>query len=136
MSSKSLITVFAATGAQGGSVIDVVLSQPDLAAKYQLRGVTRDAKSDKSQALISKGVEMVEADLFDRTSVANAVRGSYGVFLNTDYWTLFDKSKEIQQGINIVDACTFNNVHHLVLSTLPRSLLVRLISRNSSVRGR
>ena len=105
MTSKQTITVFGATGNQGSSVVDTLLSQPQLSAKYKLRGITRNKGSAKAQSLAARGVEMVEADLFDATSIRSAVDGSYGVFANTDYWTLLDKDKEIEQGKNIIRSC-------------------------------
>ncbi|KAG9529396.1 hypothetical protein KCU93_g3582, partial [Aureobasidium melanogenum] len=119
MSSKLILTVFGATGNQGGNVIDTVLSKPDLAAKYDLRGITRDPKSRKSQALAQKGVEMIKADLNDRSSIEAATKGAHGVFAMTDYWSLLDKDKEILQGKTIVDACKNTGVKHLVWSSLP-----------------
>ena len=80
MSSKKLLTIFGATGNQGGSVIDAVLARPELQEKYSLRGITRDPASGKSKALSEKGVEMAQAELNDVESLKTAVKGSYGVF--------------------------------------------------------
>jgi hypothetical protein len=119
MSSKRLLTVFGATGNQGGSVIDVVLARPELSAKYALRGITRDPSSSKSQKLASSGVEVVKGDLDDVESLKTAVAGSYGVFGVTDFWSIMSKSREIQQGKNILAACKAADVKHLVFSALP-----------------
>ncbi|KAK5165933.1 uncharacterized protein LTR77_008857 [Saxophila tyrrhenica] len=119
MSSKKLITVFGATGNQGGSVLDVVLSRPDLQDRYSLRGITRDPESDKSKALNEKGVEMVKADVDDLEAVKAAVKGSYGVFGVTDFWSIMDKEREIKQGKNIFEASKEAGVKHLVWSALP-----------------
>ena len=119
MSTKKLLTVFGATGNQGGSVIDFVLARPQLSAKYALRGVTRDPSSDKSKKLSSQGVEMVKAELDDLESLKTAVKGSYGVFGVTDFWSLMDKNREIQQGKNIFAACKAEGVTHFVFSALP-----------------
>lgn len=119
MSAKRLITVFGATGNQGGSVISVILSHSNLAAKYSLRGISRDPTSGSSQKLVSQGVEMVKADLDDADSLRQAVQGSYGVFGVTDYWATTDKNVEIRQGKSLVDACLDENVQHLVWSSLP-----------------
>ena len=119
MSSKKLLTIFGATGNQGGSVIDTVFAHPELKEKYSLRGITRDPSSGKSKALADKGVEMVKAELDDVESLKQAITGSYGVFGITDFWSLMDKQKEIQQGKNIFDACKAEGVKHFIFSSLP-----------------
>lgn len=119
MASKRIITIFGATGNQGSSVIDVLLSRSDLMNEYSCRGVTRNKNGDKAKALAVRGVQMVEADLNDRPSITAAIQGSYGVFINTDYWSLLDKDAEIKQGTNVFDSCKQAGVHHVVVSTLP-----------------
>lgn len=118
MSGKRVLTIFGATGNQGGSVIDVVLARPNLAQKYALRGISRDATSGKAKGLADKGIEMVSANMDDVESLKTAVRGSYGVFGVTNFWDHLDRQREIQQGINIFDACKAEGVKHLVFSTL------------------
>lgn len=86
MASNRILTVFGATGKQGGSVIDVVLASPELRSTYTLRGITRDTSSAKSQDLTKRGVEMVQGELDDIESLKQAVKGSYGVFGVTDFW--------------------------------------------------
>lgn len=56
---KKIITVFGATGKQGGSVVKTFLEDPKLTPEWAVRGVTRDVSSDRSKALAAKGVEMV-----------------------------------------------------------------------------
>lgn len=119
MSSKKLITVFGATGNQGGSILDIYLARPELQEKYSLRGITRDPSSSKSKALTEKGIEMIKADVDDAESVNTAVKGSYGVFGVTDFWSIMDKQREIKQGKNIFDASREAGVQHLVWSALP-----------------
>jgi len=119
MTSRKLLTVFGATGDQGGSVIKTVLSHPELKQKYSLRGITRDPSSSKSQALTSQGVEMVQANLDDLDSLKAAARGAYGVFGTTDFWAVMSKDIEIQQGKNIFEACRSEGVQHFVFSSLP-----------------
>ena len=59
-----LLTVFGATGAQGGSLIAYMLAHPSLSKSYRLRGVTRDVAKPASVALREKGVEMVQVSVF------------------------------------------------------------------------
>jgi len=117
--SKRILTIFGSTGSQGGSVIDVVLSRPELQQKYALRGVTRNTTSSKSQALAAKGVEMVQGELSDLESLKKAVAGSYGVFGVTDFWAVMNKDIEMQQGKNIFEAVKSAGVKHYVWSSLP-----------------
>lgn len=118
MSSRKLLTIFGATGNQGGSVIDAVLERPELQEKYSLRGITRDPASGKSKALADKGVEMVRGELDDVESLKTAVKGSHGVFGVTDFWSILDKEREIQQGKNLFEASKAEGVKHFVFSSL------------------
>jgi uncharacterized protein YbjT (DUF2867 family) len=119
MASKKVLTIFGATGNQGGSIIDTVLANPSLSDKYALRGISRDPSSGKSKALSSKGVEVVQGELDDLESLKKAVAGSYGVFGVTDFWSIMDKNREIQQGKNIFEASKSQGVKHFVFSALP-----------------
>jgi nucleoside-diphosphate-sugar epimerase len=56
---KRIITVFGATGKQGGSVVKKFLEDPKLQPEWSIRGVTRDVSSASAKALTAKGVEMV-----------------------------------------------------------------------------
>ena len=57
---SKLLTVFGATGLQGGSVINYVLQHPELSKTYRLRGITRDVSKPAAVALREKGVEVVK----------------------------------------------------------------------------
>ncbi|GKT43112.1 NmrA-like family domain-containing protein 1 [Colletotrichum spaethianum] len=116
--SKKIITVFGATGVQGGSVVSIFLNDPKLSKDWQVRGVTRDASKDSSKALAAKGVEVVAADLGDKSSLAAAVKGASAVFAVTNYWETLNKDLEIQQGKNIADAALEAGVEHFIFSSL------------------
>ncbi|EXJ87924.1 hypothetical protein A1O1_04851 [Capronia coronata CBS 617.96] len=117
--SKKIITVFGATGNQGGSTVSAILNNPSLSSKYKIRAITRDPSKPGARALASKGAELAKADLNDIGSVKSAIAGSYGVFAVTNYWETTSKSGEFQQGKNIVDACKDQGIKHLVWSSLP-----------------
>lgn len=63
MSSKKILLVFGATGAQGGSVVDAVLRDSQLSSEYTIRGITRDPSKSKGQELARRGVEPVTVRL-------------------------------------------------------------------------
>lgn len=56
---SKLLTVFGATGKQGGSIIEAVLSDATLREEFTIRGVTRDASKPAAQALAARGIEVV-----------------------------------------------------------------------------
>lgn len=116
--SKRLITIFGATGNQGGSVISTILGHQNLSQQFALRGITRNTSSDKAKALASKGVELVVADLNDPKSLKEALKGSYAVFAVTNYWETGSRSTEVAQGKAIADACVAAGVKHVVWSSL------------------
>ena len=118
---SKIITVFGATGNQGGSVISNFLDHPDLSKKYKIRAVTRDTSKPSAKDLASKGCETVQADLNDPASLSAAVTGAYAVFAVTNYWEFVDKAKELAQGKAIADACISAGVEHLVWSSLPHT---------------
>lgn len=57
--SNNILTVFGATGNQGGSVIKTILADPVLSQKWKLRGITRDTSKPAAKELAASGVEMV-----------------------------------------------------------------------------
>lgn len=77
---SKLLTVFGATGKQGGSLIDYILGNSELSKLYHLRGITRSASKPRAVALKKRGVEIVEADLNEPTSLVATLTGSYAVF--------------------------------------------------------
>jgi uncharacterized protein YbjT (DUF2867 family) len=58
--SRKLLTVFGATGQQGGALINHILSTPSLYSTFTLRGVTRNSSKPSSTSLKEKGVDIVE----------------------------------------------------------------------------
>src|SRR5205814_47107 len=61
MENKKIITVFGATGAQGGGLALAILT--DKNSEFKLRAVTRNPNSEKAQTLKRLGAEIVEAGL-------------------------------------------------------------------------
>ena len=112
---SKVITVFGATGSQGGSVLRALVNSD----KFHIRAITRNAKSDKAKHLAElKNVTVQEADLNNRASLDKSLKGSYGVFLVTDLAIDPKAPSESQQGINLIDSSIKNKVSHLVFSGL------------------
>jgi hypothetical protein len=128
-----LICVVGATGNQGDSVVSTFLK----AKGWKIRGLTRNRNSPAAQALIARGVEMVNADLDDVTSLTTAFQEAYAIFSVLDFWTGFrnsaNKSKlkegqtmlewahdyELQQGKNVFAAAAqTQGLERLVFSAL------------------
>jgi len=59
MADKKLITVFGATGNQGGSVVQTFLHDAKLKTEWAVRGVTRDVSKESSKKLAAQGVDVV-----------------------------------------------------------------------------
>jgi uncharacterized protein YbjT (DUF2867 family) len=73
-----LITVFGATGNQGGSVSRSLVKNK----AFRVRGITRNLESESSNALGVLGVEMVQADGFNLDQMKAAFQDTWGIFLN------------------------------------------------------
>lgn len=57
--SKKVIVVFGATGKQGGSVVDSILSDSTASGKFHVKAVTRDVNKESAKGLAAKGAEIV-----------------------------------------------------------------------------
>ncbi|MBN3519116.1 NmrA/HSCARG family protein [Algoriphagus lutimaris] len=116
MTESKIITVFGATGAQGGGLARAILS--DSNSEFKVRAVTRNADSNKAKALAELGAEIVEADIDDAVSVKKAVEGAYGAFFVTFFWEHFSAEKEYQEVADFAKAAKEANLKHVIWSTL------------------
>ena len=134
MSNTKLLVVLGATGNQGGSVVDTFLDNPS----WKIRGLTRNATSDKATKLAQRGVEVVSANLDDVSSLDRAFAGAHAIFVVSDFWGIYgdaaNASKpaegeplnlwaaraEKQQLIHALEAASrVPSLERLVLSSLP-----------------
>eukprot|EP00027_Filamoeba_sp_ATCC50430_P019006 CAMPEP_0168567258 /NCGR_PEP_ID=MMETSP0413-20121227/14904_1 /TAXON_ID=136452 /ORGANISM="Filamoeba nolandi, Strain NC-AS-23-1" /LENGTH=295 /DNA_ID=CAMNT_0008599427 /DNA_START=46 /DNA_END=933 /DNA_ORIENTATION=- len=115
--SQHLVVVLGATGAQGGSVVEALLSE----GKYKIRAVTRNPESDKAKQLSSKGVEVVAGDLFHTDSLNKAFQGAWAVFAVTNFWDPAQMGKEFELGKGIADVAKETKVEYLIWSSLPNA---------------
>ena len=116
MAEKKVIAVVGSTGAQGGSLVEAILSDPD--GGFAARAITRDPTSAKARAIAAKGGEIVQADLDDVESLKKAFAGAYGVYAVTNFWEHFSGEKEKAQAKNVAVAAKAAGVSHVIWSTL------------------
>ncbi|KAK4044124.1 hypothetical protein C8A01DRAFT_43053 [Parachaetomium inaequale] len=115
---SQLLVILGATGQQGGSLADFVLSDPALSARYKVRGVTRDPTQPAAQALRAKGAEVVAGNLDDPASLDAAFAGAHTVFIATV--TVYDdqvKERDVRQGKAAADAAVAAGAKYLIYST-------------------
>ena len=103
-----LITVFGATGQQGGPVARALLQNA-----FKVRAVTRNTESEKAKALRDVGAEVVAGSVGDRKSVKAAISGAYGVYVVTPV-----SPDEEQVGKAVADECKVAGIKHVVFSGL------------------
>ena len=116
MADKKIIAVVGSTGAQGGSLVEAILMDPN--GGFAARAITRDPTKDKARAIAAEGGEVVQADLDDVESLKKAFAGAYGVYAVTNFWEHFSGEKEKAQAKNIADAAKAAGVSHVIWSTL------------------
>jgi len=116
MTSKKTIVVFGATGAQGGGLAQAILSDPN--SEFHVRAVTRNADSEKAKQLEAQGAEVVEADIDNKQSIVNVLKGAYGAFFVTFFWDHFSPEKEYAQAKSMAEAAKETNMTHVIWSTL------------------
>ncbi|KAF4594392.1 NmrA-domain-containing protein [Ophiocordyceps camponoti-floridani] len=114
-----ILTVFGATGNQGGSVIKAVLADDKLRNEFRIRAVTRDSSKPAARALSVRGVDVVQADMSSSAAAAPAVQGAHTVFLVTNFWESMSAETEKAQGRAVTDACKAAGVEHIIFSSLP-----------------
>ena len=116
MADKKTITVFGATGAQGGGLVRAILK--DTNGRFRVRAVTRDINSDKAQVLGALGAELVAADLDDPKSLDRVFADAYGAYCVTFYWAHFSPERETAEARALADAARRAGTQHVVWSTL------------------
>ncbi|KAK1252104.1 hypothetical protein MKX08_003291 [Trichoderma sp. CBMAI-0020] len=85
MPGQKLIVVVGATGNQGSSVVNTFLED----TAWRVRGLTRNPSSEKAKALSARGVEVVQADMDDVSSLSAAFQGANAIFVVSDFWGIY-----------------------------------------------
>lgn len=123
-----VLLITGATGKQGGSVIDSILSQASSPTEYTILAVTRDANSSSAQKLASKSpsIKLVEGNLDDVPGLFRAAReiakepiwGVYSVQVSIGKGVTHEG--EIVQGKAMVDESVKQGVKYFVYSSVDR----------------
>ncbi len=116
MSSKKIIAVIGATGAQGGGLARAIAADRD--GPFAARAITRNPKSEKAVALAKLGVEVVAGDSDDTASIERAFAGAFGAFCVTNYWEHFSAEREGVQATAMARASKKAGLEHVIWSTL------------------
>ncbi|EIW78415.1 NAD(P)-binding protein [Coniophora puteana RWD-64-598 SS2] len=111
-------------GATGSAVVKTLLAD----GTFTPRAITRNASSERAQKLKALGVEVVEANAWDISSLKRALTSCEGVFGVTDYYDPKNfaegTSSETTMGKNIVDASKETDVKFFIWSSLPHATRV------------
>ncbi|MER5931139.1 NmrA/HSCARG family protein [Streptomyces sp. NPDC002054] len=122
MTGKRIITVFGATGQQGGSLARAILEgrggNGAAGEGFAVRAVTRTPDSDRARELERLGAVIVRADLDDEESLAAAMEGAYGAYLVTNFWEDMSAEHEKAQAAALATAAGHAGVQHAIWSTL------------------
>lgn len=131
---------------QGSSVANTFLKFPE----WRVRGITRNPSSASALTLIAKGVEIIQADLDNVSSLIPAFLGANAIFSNTDFFahlfaglnpSILPKgltaneyayNSEVKQGLNIAEVAASSDV----LKTLERFVLSSLSDATKWSRGK
>ena len=113
---QKVITVFGASGAQGGGLARAILA--DRERRFAVRAVTRKPGASAARALAAAGAEVVAADLDDPGSLRRAMQGAHGAFCVTSFWEHFSPQRELEQAHAMAAAAAAAGVRHVVWSTL------------------
>ncbi|GEO11400.1 NmrA/HSCARG family protein [Segetibacter aerophilus] len=116
MQDKKIITVFGATGAQGGGLAHAILNDPN--TEFTVRAVTRDANSDKAQQLAQKGAEIVTGDIDDPAFLKESLNGAYGAYFVTFFWAHMSAEREMDEAKAMALAAKEAGLKHAIWSTL------------------
>lgn len=114
--SKKIITIFGATGLQGGGLCRSILS--DKTSEFSVRAVTRNPDSDKAKALKDLGAEVVKGDIDDKAAVRKVLEGAYGAYFVTFFWAHFSAEKEYAEAETFAECAKDANLKHVIWSTL------------------
>ena len=110
--SEKIILVIGATGKQGNAVARQLAQRG-----FHVRALTRNPNATSAQGLRQLGVEIVEGNLNNPSSLAPALKNAYGLFAMQDFWSA-GYNGEIRQGKLLADAAKAARIKHFVYSSV------------------
>src|SRR5258708_6084747 len=111
---NKIILITGATGKQGGAVVRHALERG-----FAVRALTRHTDRPAAQALKAIGVDVVRGDMDDAASLAQALRGVYGVFCVQNFWEKgVGYAGEARQAHALIQAAQAAHIYHLVYSSI------------------
>jgi uncharacterized protein YbjT (DUF2867 family) len=116
---EKTILVIGVTGNQGGAVARELRRKG-----WKVRGLSRNLNKPEVKALQEAGVEVVEGDMEDRTSLERAMKGMYGVFSMQSLfkprvgWIGDGLAGEMRQGKAVADAARAEGIQHFIYSSV------------------
>ncbi|KAF8319406.1 NAD(P)-binding protein [Clavulina sp. PMI_390] len=119
---SKILAVIGATGAQGLPVVKHLLSpSPDgTPSPWRVRALTRTPDHWRARKLVEYGAELVLGSFMDTPTIEKLLDGAYGVFVNTDGFTV--GTEETTAAFNIWEICHYLKVRHFIWSNLDYSL--------------
>ena len=114
---SQIILVSGATGTQGGAVARELVQRG-----YHVRGLTRNANSETSLSLQALGIEMMQGDFDDPTSLDKALEGAYGAFSVQQHRGI-GIDGEIRQGKAFADAAKRSHIQHFIYTSAAKAPL-------------
>ncbi|WP_336832727.1 NmrA/HSCARG family protein [Staphylococcus pseudoxylosus] len=111
------LLITGATGTQGGAVLSEAIK-----SRYNIRALVRNKNSNSAIELKNKGIEVVEGNWDDLTSLEKALEGIDGVFAVTvPSSDPKDVNQESKQAKNLITASENQNIEKFVQTSVART---------------
>lgn len=112
MANDKTVLITGATGKQGGAVAHQLLERG-----WKVRAMTRKPDSDAAKALAARGATIVQGDLDDAKSLAEALRGVWGTWAVQNTWEA-GVEREEEQGKRFAQVAREAGVQHYVYTSV------------------
>lgn len=114
MSQRSVLVV-GATGRQGGTVVDHLLSGEH--GSFDVHALTRSPESAEAKALADRGAMVVKGNLLDKGRLVPAIEAVDAIYCVTTFGQ-GDFDAEIEQGTNMAEVAADIGIEHFVFSSV------------------